>query len=283
MPADLAQLRAQVEELSFPRNRFDRQQAADRCENLLADRLTARGWRVERQAVASGCNLIARRGNPKLLIGAHYDTLTQTPGADDNTASVVALLELADRVGEHVELVAFDYEEVGLLGSYAYVREHPHPPPTVILETVAYSDPRPNTQKLPPGFGFLYPQQYARMWRQQFAGDFSLVLYRKSSRGLAESYGQCLAAASGAEHVVLLQDPRELPIVGRHLGELGRQFGRSDHQPFWEAGLPAVMVTDTANFRNPHYHQPSDLPHTLDYRRLAEVIEATALLATAYA
>jgi len=283
VPVDLGRLRAQVEELSWPRNRFDRQEAAQRFEDLLAERFAKLGWKVERQPVASGHNVIARRGKPKLLIGAHYDTLSMTPGADDNTASVVALLELAARVGDHVELVAFDYEEVGLLGSRAYVRARPDPPPAVILETICYTDPRPGSQKLPPGFGLLYPGQYARMRRQQFAGTFSLVLYRAVSRRLAESYGQCLAAASGAENVVLLRDPRELPLVGPRLGELGRQFGRSDHQPFWEAGRPAVMVTDTANFRNPHYHQPSDLPDTLDYRRLAEVIEATAMLATAYA
>lgn len=283
MPVDLARLRARVEELSWPRNRFTHRDAAVRFESLLVERLTALDWKVERQPVASGCNVIARRGKPKLLLGAHYDTLPETPGADDNTASVVALLELAARVGDHVELVVFDYEEVGLLGSYAYVREHPEPPPAVILETICYTDPRPDSQKLPPGFGLLYPGQYRRMRRQRFAGTFSLVLYREASRGLAEDYGQCLAAASGEEHVVLLRDPRELPLLGPRLGELGRQFGRSDHQPFWDAGRQAVMVTDTANFRNPHYHQPSDLPETLDYRRLAEIIEATALLATAYA
>jgi len=74
--------------------------------------------------------------------------------------------------------------------------------------------------------------------------------------------------------------PTGLPALGPLLERtvpFARDFARSDHVPFWEAGVPAVQITDTANFRNPHYHRSGDTPETLDYHRLADVVAATAL------
>jgi Zn-dependent M28 family amino/carboxypeptidase len=80
--------------------------------------------------------------------------------------------------------------------------------------------------------------------------------------------------------VLMLRDPLDLPVIGPALMAVpvARNFSRSDHVRFWYAGLPAIQVTDTANFRNPHYHRSTDTPDTLDYETLARITAATALL-----
>ncbi len=78
---------------------------------------------------------------------------------------------------------------------------------------------------------------------------------------------------------VLLRDPVDLPLLGPLLARFApfvRDFVRSDHKPFWERGLPAIMITDTANFRNPNYHLPTDTPETLDYDHLTDITAAVA-------
>ena len=81
----------------------------------------------------------------------------------------------------------------------------------------------------------------------------------------------------------MLRDPNNLPLIGKLLGRkipLVRQFGRSDHVHFWQAGLPAIMITDTANFRYIHYHKMTDTPDRLDYTRLAQITAACAYAVT---
>ena len=84
----------------------------------------------------------------------------------------------------------------------------------------------------------------------------------------------------------MLRDPMDIRLPRSILkrlvpGTLG--FGRSDHISFWEAGIPAIMITDTANFRNPNYHEPTDTPETLDYERLAAIVSATAVTIARFA
>jgi Zn-dependent M28 family amino/carboxypeptidase len=78
----------------------------------------------------------------------------------------------------------------------------------------------------------------------------------------------------------MLRDPLDLPVIGPALFAVpvARNFSRSDHVRFWRAGMPAIQVTNTANFRSPHYHRPSDTPDTLDYVTLSAIVAATALL-----
>jgi hypothetical protein len=90
---------------------------------------------------------------------------------------------------------------------------------------------------------------------------------------------EALAHLCGPIATVLLRAPTDLPVLGPVLARavpFARDFGRSDHVPFWSAGLSAVQITDTANVRNPHYHRPSDLPQTLNIGRLAAITAATA-------
>lgn len=112
------------------------------------------------------------------------------------------------------------------------------------------------------------------------AGDFTAVIFQRRSRSLARRFAQALVALAGQDAAILLREPRDLPVIGPVLGRLVPfvdDFLRSDHVPFWEAGLPVVQITDTANFRNPHYHRSTDTPDTVDVQRLADIVAAAGL------
>ncbi|MGI8658431.1 MAG: M28 family peptidase, partial [Candidatus Limnocylindria bacterium] len=142
-----------------------------------------------------------------------------------------------------------------------------------------FMDPAPNTQRVPPGIDLLYPGQVARLAARQRAGDTVVAIYRRRSIDLAREWARCLAATMDPHRILLLRDPVDLPLIGPALLALpaARNFSRSDHVRFWQAGLPAIQVTNTANFRNPNYHRASDTPDTLDYATLASITAATAL------
>ncbi|HVR95448.1 MAG TPA: M28 family peptidase, partial [Thermoanaerobaculia bacterium] len=149
----------------------------------------------------------------------------------------------------------------------------------IVYESIAYTDPAPHSQSLPRGLGLLYPGLRRKIARRRFAGDWTLVVHRRSSRAIARSLVEGMALLAGPGAAIPVRDLADLPVLG---GLLRRRvpaladFGRSDHLSFWRAGIPAVMLTDTADLRNPHYHQPTDTPDTLDYERLAAIVGATA-------
>jgi Zn-dependent M28 family amino/carboxypeptidase len=219
---------------------------------------------------------------------AHHDTVPGTGGADDNASGVVAVMELARlmaplRLERSVVLAAVDHEELGFHGSRQLVRElsaQRRVVAAVVYEMLAYTCVAPASQQLPPGIGGLYRGQVRRLRANGLRGDFTTVIYRRSAQALATYFADCLAQLAGAAAVVLVRAPMDLPVLGPLVSRtvpFARDFARSDHVPFWEAGVPAIQITDTANFRNPHYHRPSDTPDTLDYHRLADVIAATAI------
>ncbi|CCK24633.1 hypothetical protein BN159_0254 [Streptomyces davaonensis JCM 4913] len=112
------------------------------------------------------------------------------------------------------------------------------------------------------------------------------MVHRRSSAAAAEVWKRAAAAASPAVPGLLLRDPRPDGLLGLLAGLAvppAKHLGRSDHGAFWNRGIPALMLTVTANFRNPHYHRSTDLPGTLDYERLAAVTEATATTAAWWA
>jgi aminopeptidase YwaD len=221
-----------------------------------------------------GTNLVATRpekfdpARPRLCVGAHLDSRPDTPGADDNASAVAALLEIArlmpptwpDDTPLELELVAFDLEENGMLGG----REHARLSRAskvdlrgmVSLEMLGYCDHSPGSQSLPRTLRGLYPD----------TGNFIAIIGNQISTRLIEQF------ALGMESV------DELPIEKLQVPENGNglQATRlSDHSPFWDAGYPALMITDTSFMRNPHYHMPSDTIETLDMQFLRLVTEAT--------
>jgi hypothetical protein len=309
---DPSWLHSTVESLPGPRNRFDAPEAMSAAEEAVLEAFEEAGWAAERRPYAfddvgpggissydrvgryarlEGVNSVASRegeaSRDAVVVIAHYDTVTATPGADDNTASVAALLALARvlapcRFRHSVILAATDMEEIGSFGGYALVAEL-HAERDVLglinFETMAYTASEPETQALPPGMGPLFPGQAGRLRARQNRGDFTAVIYDGTAAPMAARFAEGLAHLAGPDALVLLRDPKDLPVVGGLLKRAVpgvRNFSRSDHVPFWEAGVPAIMITDTADFRYPHYHQPTDTHENLDYGRVAAIVVAAA-------
>lgn len=313
-----ARLRAEVEGMPAPRNRLHSPDAMARADEMILRGFRDAGWSAQAHAFEfsnargyldypkdgfpagvvmtnyehlKGANLVALKegeaSRAAFVVGAHHDTLRDSPGADDNTASVVALLELARRLApyrfrETVMLATFDMEEINMFGSRSFVERFSREREirgAVVFESMSYTSTAPNSQYLPQGIGLLYTGQVGRIKRRQFAGDWTLVIYRRSAAELARHFAEALAYILGPEAGILVRDPGDLPLVGRYMRRLVpavKNFARSDHVSFWNAGLPAIMISDTANYRNPNYHKPTDTPGTLDYERLAAIIGATA-------
>ena len=245
----------------------------------LVERLEDLGWRPEPRPFeyagapsASLANLEVRLAAdtpdaPVLIACAHYDTVPGSPGADDNGSGVAVLLELARRFAGRslpveLRLLFVDAEELGLVGSREYVlalgdAERARIAGVVVLESVGYADRRAGSQSMPPFTEALLDPGPV--------GDFVLVLANQDSAGLAASVADGLAACAGDDLRVVTYD--RLPGQGW----LVPDSRRSDHASFWDASIPAVMVTDTAPFRNPHYHRRGDVPETLDGPFLAAV------------
>ena len=201
------------------------------------------------------------QGNlPPIIIGAHYDAVPGTPGADDNATGVAVLLELARFFASQplkypVRLVAFDMEEYGLLGSTAYAAELKQQGQKLrvmlSLEMLGYCDRTSHSQRYPAGLKYLYPNR----------GDFiALVGNLSTVPDLIKLCRRIRQAGTPCEW---------LPVPQR--GMLVPQTRWSDHSPFWDRGYRAMMVTDTAFMRNPHYHQASDTLKTLDLDFLSGV------------
>ncbi len=200
-----------------------------------------------------------------LALSAHFDSVIQSPGADDNGSGVAALLELARRLsgggfGLELRLLFFDAEENGLIGSGAWVAARDEADlrrcaGLINLETLGFTDRRPGTQVMPAGTEVIF--------RPGDKGDFLLCLGNLASKGLADSVGEALELqASDAFRVEVFG---WLPGAGWVLPDTRR----SDHAHFWDRGLPAVLLTDTANMRSPHYHTSADRIETLDLPFLA--------------
>ena len=200
-------------------------------------------------------------------VGAHYDTVPASPGANDNASGVAALLEIARvlrgvRPDRTVRLVFFGLEETGFHGSRAHVAalpesEHERFVGLLNLDMVGVASREPGTQRSPVRVPFL-------SWGK--TADFVAVLGNFSSGWIGN----------------VLEDSFDAYVPGLayySLNRIGSWFAdghRSDHVPYWQAGLRAVHVTDTGEFRSPHYHARSDLPNELDFDFLASVTRGTA-------
>jgi len=202
----------------------------------------------------------SKQGLLPIIIGAHYDTVPGTPGADDNATGVAVLLELARAIALQplkypVQLVAFDMEEAGCLGSKHYAAKFKQQQQSIrlmiSLEMLGYCDRTPNSQSYPAGLKYFYPN----------IGNFiALIGNLRTVRDMIALSGNIRKSGQACEW---------LPVPNR--GLIVPDTRRSDHAPFWDNGYPAIMVTDTANMRNPHYHQASDQIETLDWDFLAGV------------
>ncbi|HXI84260.1 MAG TPA: M28 family peptidase [Verrucomicrobiae bacterium] len=268
-------LRGIVETMAVPRH-YELQPENNRLTaRWIARQLCSYGYDAELQGEYA--NVVARSRNapntPCVLVGAHYDSVPGTPGADDNASAVAALLACAKALAGHapecpVCFASFNREEDGLLGSADFVRtigtegrisiREAH-----VLEMVGYCDHRPGSQAIPPGLPIQIPDH----------GDFLGILANKDSTAMASTVLQTARTYWPGFPVLSLK-------VYAGVEKLLPVLQRSDHAPFWKAGIPAIMWTDTSEFRNHNYHQPTDTPDTLDYdflRSVSQILIATVL------
>lgn len=208
-----------------------------------------------------------RVGKKILVVGAHYDTISESPGADDNASGLAALLEVARvlaplRGKMTVQFVAFSLEEEGFLGSDHYARQvRRNKVPlwgAIVLECIGYTDRRAGSQASPAGLPVALPNR----------GDFIGLVGNSGAEPIQKAYEAAVAGYCPDLSCISLLVPGK--------GESLPDTRRSDHVPFWDRGYRAVMLTDTANFRNPHYHQKSDQIKTLDIPFIREVAQALA-------
>jgi hypothetical protein len=219
-------------------------------------------------------NLVAElRGETRpheiVILGAHYDTVWSTPGADDNASAVAVMLEVARllrglRTRRTVRLVGFTCEEPpyyhsGELGSQWHARGCRERGERIVgmlcLEMVGFFSTQPGSQKIaetiPRMFHWLLPKR----------GDFLAAV------GNLRSWRLLWKFRRGFRRAV------RFPLLSLALPEKIEEIRRSDNSSFWDQGYQALMLTDTSFLRNPHYHEPTDTPDTLDYPRMAQVVK----------
>ena len=237
----------------------------------------------------SGVNLLARASDSNqaggTLLIAHLDTVRVSPGADDNASGVAVALQVARllRRGRHdVTIALVDLEELGQLGSRHLVTVGPRPARVICLESVGYFDDRPGAQRLPVGFGMLFPLLARSIRAREGRGDFLAAVHRGDCEGLLEDL---VTTAADQELDLLGLLDRRWNGPGqrftRWVNPLLMDLDRSDHAPFWRAQVPSILITGTAPLRNSRYHRRGDIPDTLDHRRMNALARSLAhVLAT---
>ena len=258
---ELERLRAHVDAIDVPRNAFDQPEALQRTADYLQGELEDYGYPVRLEPVtfstATFPNIVAVQEGTScservFIIGAHYDSVFDTPGADDNASGTAAMLEIArvlaeTRLPATVWFTGFTMEENGLVGSFNMAQDAADAGLEIVgmasLEMIGYT-----TEE----------------------GDFVVALGNTASVRLTNAYRR-------AQEAYVPELPSAVVSLLRN-GEKQPDSRRSDHAPFWDRGYQAMLVTDTANFRNPNYHEPTDTIDTLDFEFMANVTKA--MLAT---
>jgi hypothetical protein len=243
-----------------------------RAARFMCEELRRAGAEVSEQPFeavgARYTNVVAALGPETpdvVVVGAHYDVAGEMPGADDNASGVAGLLELADllagaKLSRRVELVAFALEEApyfatAQMGSEVYAAALETAGRRVrgmlCLEMIGCFTDAPESQQLP----------------------FAMLKIFYPSRG---NFIAVVGSAGGADIVRRvkrsMRESSDLPVHSINAPGFVPGVGLSDHSTFWRRGEPAVMITDTAFYRNPRYHTDGDTPETLDFRRMAEVV-----------
>ena len=273
----LDRIRQHLENLVGERNPFTQPKHLEKTAQYISTQLEAMGLEVTQEKVnyegTQSLNILGQTygdidSKGLFVLAAHYDSVPDSPGADDNASAVTALLEIARILSQTplrtpIIFSAFTLEEYGFLGAKNFIARDPQRKNRISgmisLEMVGFKITEPGSQSYPP---YVDPRQYPD------TGDFIAVVANEPSASLAK------AVAEGMAHTTPSLKVETLVVPGQ--GESFTEVRLSDHSPFWDAGIPAVMVTDTAFFRNPHYHKPSDTLETLDLQFILDNAKAVA-------
>ncbi|MGC4086805.1 MAG: M28 family peptidase [Polyangiaceae bacterium] len=271
-----ARLERVVTELSttIGERNLERPESLERAAVYLEAELIQLGYRVESQRFQAGgvpcrnllTTLPAAAGSDIFVFGAHYDSALGSPAANDNGSGVAALLELARavrgrRLHETLRFELYTNEEpphfqTPDMGSVHAAAAGARVAAMFSLETLGYYDDHEGAQRYPSPLAWFYPAR----------GDFVAFVGNYASREL-------LRAAIGS-----FRRHEAFPSEGGALPGFLPGVGWSDHWAYWQQGVPAIMLTDTALFRDPAYHTPGDLPRRLSFERLARVVRGLSAL-----
>ncbi len=209
------------------------------------------------------------------VVDAHYDGVGISPGADDNGTGVVGVLEAIRILSKYstnktIRYALFDLEELGLVGSNIYLANQiavqDKVKAALNFEMIGYYSNKPNSQTLPTGFNILFPEAYNAVVNDQYRGNFITNVGNVLSSSLIASYQNNATKYSPLKVI-------SLTVPGK--GEVVPDLRRSDHASFWDKNIPALMLTDGANFRNKRYHTASDSIQYLDFNFMKEVIKVS--------
>jgi Zn-dependent M28 family amino/carboxypeptidase len=276
----LERLEGYVKKIEGLRHGWENYDALEKRASFVEERFISFNLAVENQEVPfhgrTYRNIIGTlegmdREKQWLLIGAHYDAASGSPGADDNASGVAVLLETADilskqKLGRTLQFAAFTLEEPQpqtihfLIGSNHFAgqarRSNRKYEAVFILESVGYTDNAEGSQVVPLFVRIPVPGK----------GNFLAVISNKRSTAVMQTF----QAVSGKYVPELPVVPYKVPLSGRIIPTT--RF--SDHASFWNHGYPALMLTDTAMFRNPHYHTRHDSSETLNLSFMSSVARA---------
>lgn len=251
-------------------------------QDLCAERLDEYGYEVELYDYGTGVDVVGRRlgktaPDQQVLVGAHYDHIAGCHGADDNASGLAAALEIArvlalaeyDRT---IIVACWDEEEDGLVGSQAFIGALGSNQVVIDFnfDMIGVRSDEPGSQSTPPGFELVFADVYAELQAKDFRGDFIAIITSDAAKDHA------LAHAAAADRIGLPRALLPLP-AGGETSPAFADLRRSDHAAFWDAGWPAIFITDTGDFRNDHYHcmgGPDEVAD-LDLDFAADVTRAT--------
>lgn len=255
-----------------------------KVQDLCVQRFQSLGYQVEKHQYATGVNVIGTLPGSdltaeKVIVSAHYDSVAGCPGADDNGSGLTGVLEAARVLAKAkyrrtLVVACWDEEEDGLVGSTAYAARAKANGETItgafVFEMIGYHSSAPGSQTLPPGLGVIFPEQAQSVIDSEYRGDFIAVV-GDSAMAAPQSAYLGAAAALGLRTISLSLAPEQKNSA------LFADLRRSDHAAFWVVDYPALMLTDTANFRNPHYHcgKGPDAVSDLDTSWSAQIVAAT--------
>lgn len=252
-----------VEKYSFNRNYNEYPKANKKARDFLIEDFKNAGYNV---SLHNDCDNILASYEPgkKILITGHYDGPHNSPGADDNASALAVMIHLAEslplELKSKVNFLSFNREECNILGSKLFLENEEVFSSILLninLEMVGYYSNEPSSQKMPEGFPPIDKGNFLALVGNNNSGSIIADLIKSAK--------ECNLS---------------LPLIGFNvpfglefkLPELERLLC-SDHSRFWEKEIPAIMLTDTSDYRNDNYHRESDLPDTLDYDKMAMVVE----------